>query len=85
MTAFYLPRNDSYFAVTKPDGTFEIPNLPAGVELEFRVWHEVTSGIKGDVQVNGSTEEWRKGRFTLTLDPDADKSLNVVLPASMFN
>ncbi len=25
-----LPRKDKYFAVTKPDGSFEIPNLAGG-------------------------------------------------------
>ena len=34
MRAYMLPRKDKYFAVTKPDGSFEIPNLPAGEEVE---------------------------------------------------
>ena len=40
MSAQMIVRDSPYFAVTKPDGTFEIANVPAGVPLEFRVWQE---------------------------------------------
>jgi hypothetical protein len=46
MTANMIARNNPYFAVTKPDGTFEIANVPAGVDLEFRVWHESLGQVK---------------------------------------
>jgi hypothetical protein len=29
-----------YFAITKDDGTYEIPNAPAGAELTVACWHE---------------------------------------------
>ncbi len=29
-----------YFAVTKPDGTFEIKNIPTGAEVIVMAWHE---------------------------------------------
>ena len=40
MTAFVLFRKNGYFAVTDEDGKFQIENLPAGVDLTFKVWHE---------------------------------------------
>ncbi len=46
MSANLIARNNPYFAVTKPDGTFEIANIPAGVDLEFRVWHESLGTVK---------------------------------------
>ena len=36
MIAYMLPRKNRYFAVTAPDGTFEIPNLPAGEKWRSR-------------------------------------------------
>jgi predicted small lipoprotein YifL len=74
MGAQMLIRKNGYFAVTAEDGSFEIPNLPAGVELEFRVWQEKTKFVQ-DVTVNGEATKWNKGRFVLTLDP-ADQSQN---------
>lgn len=39
MKAYHLPLDHPYGAVSASDGTFEIPNLPAG-KHSFRVWHE---------------------------------------------
>lgn len=80
MNAWIMVRDDSYLAISKEDGTFQIPNLPAGVELEFRVWQETFKYVQ-DVMVNGESQKWSKGRFRITLDPsDATKNqLEVVL------
>ncbi len=40
MTAYHLPLDHSFAAVSAADGTFEIKDLPAG-KHEFKVWHEV--------------------------------------------
>jgi hypothetical protein len=81
MNAWFIARPDPYFAVTKPDGTFEIPQLPAGVEITFRVWQERFPSINGPVNVNGGEAKWSKGKFTLKLEPNTDAELNVVLDA----
>ncbi len=39
MTAYHLPLDHSFAAVSAADGTFEIKDLPAG-KHEFKVWHE---------------------------------------------
>jgi hypothetical protein len=63
MKAFMIPRNDAYIAVTKADGSFEIPNLPAGEKVEFQVWHEKQSKL-------AAKPEWAQGRFTVTIPKD---------------
>jgi len=83
MKAYMITRKNSYFAVTKPDGSFEIPNLPAGVELEFRVWQERLNFVQ-DVTVNGSGEKWAKGRFKRTLTPGETTKLDVQLAGGLF-
>ena len=76
--------DNPYFAVTKADGSFEIANLPAGVELEFRVWQEKAKYLR-EVTVGGESQKWSKGRFSLTLEPDQAENLEVAIPAAAFN
>lgn len=84
MQAWFINRDNGYFAVTKPDGSFEIANLPAGVPIELRVWQEKLGAVS-NVTVNGESTTWSKGRLALTLEPDSELELNVVLDASLFN
>ena len=39
MTAYHLPLDHPFAAVSAADGTFEIKDLPSG-KHEFKVWHE---------------------------------------------
>ena len=84
MSAKMIVRNSPYFAVTKADGSFEIPNAPTGVELEFRVWQE-KAGYLQEVTVNGAPTKWPKGRLKLTLTPDQPQTMDVVVNASAFS
>lgn len=56
MAAYMLPVNHPWAVVTNPDGTFEIPNVPAG-EMEFVIWHEkldyIERAYKVSVPANG--------------------------------
>ena len=85
MQGWLMVNNNPYYAVTEPDGSFEIPYVPAGVPVEFRVWQE-RSGFLQNVTVNGSDklEKWSKGRFKLTLEPDTPHEMDVVVDASQF-
>lgn len=83
MRAWVMVCESPYFAVTAEDGSFEIKNLPAGVPLEFRVWQE-KSGFLQTVSVDGQSQKWSKGKFTLTLNPDEPKQLAVAIDASVF-
>jgi hypothetical protein len=81
MTAYMLQRKDGYFAVTDAQGKFEIPNVPAGEEIEFQVWHESGAAAgKGLVGTTPKTPEakWtNRGRITMTLQPDEKKEIEV--------
>ena len=66
MKAWLMVCDSPYFAVTNEDGVFEIPNLPAGVPLEFRVWQEKVTFLQ-NVSVDGQATKWSKGKFPLTL------------------
>jgi hypothetical protein len=83
MSARLLTRPNPYFAVTAPDGSFEIKNVPAGVELEFAVWQE-GAGFIGKASVNGKEEKWAKGRFKRTIAKDGTETLDAKLEAALF-
>jgi hypothetical protein len=71
MKAYMMPRKDTYVAVTKADGSFEIPNLPAGEPVEFQVWHERQSKL-------AAKPEWSQGRFTVTIPKDGAHDLGQI-------
>jgi hypothetical protein len=88
MLAYFLPRENGYVAVTAEDGTFEIPNLPAGEDLEFQVWHESAVGPgKSLVLTTPEAKELKwsnKGRFKIKLAEDEVKDVNLTVPAAAF-
>ena len=86
MLAYFLPRENGYYAVSGPDGSFEIANVPAGEELEIQVWHESGTGTRHAL-VLGTPEakqlKWsKKGRFKITLSEDEVKEMEITVPAS---
>ena len=85
MKSHMIFRKNGYFAVTGEDGSFEIPNLPAGVDLKFTVWHEASRFIPGTAVQTDSTvaKNWTKrGSFTVNLPPDAETELAVTVLSS---
>jgi len=83
MKAYAVFRKDGYVAVSAADGSFAIPDLPAGETIEFQVWHERSSGPNGAVGLEKPELKWTpKGRFQVTLEPDAVKDLGTLeIPA----
>ncbi len=83
MSAWMIFRDAPHFAVSKPDGSFSITNVPAGVDLKFRVWQERASSLTS-ANVNGQAQSWSKGEFTIKLEPGETRNLDVVLDAAAF-
>jgi hypothetical protein len=54
-----------YFAVTEPDGKFEIKNVPTGVELGVVAWHEATEFFYGGK--DGTKQKFNPGDNTVDL------------------
>jgi len=57
-TGWLFVHRNSFVAISGPDGSFTLPNLPPG-EWEFRVWHERQGFVK----------HWPKGLFKHTIRP----------------
>lgn len=47
MEAYIWAFDHPFAAVTKPDGTFEIKNVPLGVDLSVMAWHEIGTPAAG--------------------------------------
>ncbi|EAQ80219.1 hypothetical protein [Blastopirellula marina] len=86
MKAYILIRSNGYYAISGDDGSFEIANVPAGAPIQVRVWHETQPSGVSPTTVNGQPVSWRKGEFTMTLDPtdESKNELAVVVDASTF-
>jgi hypothetical protein len=84
MKAYAVFRKDGYVAVSAADGSFTIPDLPAGEPLEFQVWHERSIGPNGALGLEKPELKWTpKGRFQIRLDADEVRDLGTIeVPAN---
>jgi plastocyanin len=66
MKAYVIVRDDPYVAVSKPDGTFEIKNLPVG-DYEFQIRHD--SGYITKATLGSKSVEWKRGVAKFSIKP----------------
>ena len=82
MGAWIVARKDPYAAVTDADGNFTIKDLPAGIELEFRLWQESAGYLKNATFKGGKTG--RRGSFKITLKPGENNLGDIKVSSSIF-
>jgi plastocyanin len=82
MKGWIVVRDNPYAAVSGPDGSFEIADLPAE-ELELQFWHE-KAGYIGEMTIGGKKEKARRGRMKLDVKPGDNDLGEIVLDAGMF-
>jgi len=83
MSAFIMATPHPYIAVTDEKGEFEIKNVPAGVDLEFRIWQEQVKYVPS-ATLNDAPVTWPKGRMKVKFENDETREMNVVLDATKF-
>jgi hypothetical protein len=62
MDAFVWVFDHPYFAITKADGTFTIPRVPAGMEVQVMAWHESQGWL---FTKDGKTMTLKQGKNTV--------------------
>jgi hypothetical protein len=65
MKAYVFAFDHPYYAITKQDGTFTIPRVPADLELQVMAWHEAQGWL---FTKNGKTMKLTKGKNTLDFE-----------------
>ncbi len=71
-----------YMAASKPEGQFEIKNIPVG-KWTFQFWHE-KSGYLDKVTVAGKPEAWRRGRVDIEIHAGANDLGPIELAPTLF-
>lgn len=84
MRAYLLPHENGYVTTTGKDGTFEIANLPAGIDLKIQLWHEVLQKNFKDVEIDGKKGSLAGGVLPLKLANDEKKEIEIKIPAAAF-
>jgi hypothetical protein len=82
MGAWLVARKDPYAAVTDKDGTFTIKDLPAGKELEFRLWQESAGYLKNAAFKGGKADA--RGTFKLKIKPGNNDLGDIKVSGSVF-
>ncbi len=82
MGAWIVARKDPYAAVTDKDGNFTIKDLPAGKELEFRLWQESAGYLKNAKFKAGKTDT--RGTFKIKIKPGKNDLGDIKVPSSIF-
>ena len=80
MRAYIVVLEHPFAAVSDEDGVVEIKGLPAGEELNFRVFHE--AGRIDEVTVNGEQRSWERSRFGVEIKPGMNDLGTVVIRAA---
>ncbi len=57
-----------YFAITKADGTYTIPRVPADMEVQVMAWHEAQGWL---LTKDGQTMKLTRGKNTLDIEMSA--------------
>ncbi len=82
MGAYIVARKDPYAAVTDKDGNFTIKDLPAGKELEFRLWQE-SAGYLKNAKFKGGKADTR-GTFKYKIKPGENDMGDITVSSSIF-
>lgn len=84
MNAYVFILNHPYIGISGSDGVIKIEKLPAGVELDFKIWHESQNKSIEEVNLGGKAATWTKGTVKLTLKEGANDLGTLLLKPDRF-
>ncbi len=84
MSGYVIVANHPYVGISDATGKIKIEKLPAGVELDFKLWHESQDKSIEEVTFMGKKEKWTKSSFKLTLKEGANDFGNLLIKPERF-
>lgn len=84
MTAYVMVYDHPYTGISDENGKIVIKNLPAGIPLEFKIWHENQDKSIEEVTVGGKKESWKRGTVELTLKEGKNDLGDVAINVNRF-
>ena len=84
MKAWVFVTSHPYTGISDENGVLTISKLPAGVPLDFRIWHENQNKSIQELVVDGKKQTWSKGVTTLELKEGMNDLGKVEIDISRF-
>jgi hypothetical protein len=80
--AWLVVRDTPYVAVSAFDGTFTMPDLPVGIELEFYCWHAETGRLTNIAYSGGKLDD--RASLKQTIKPGGNDIGEIVVPEELL-
>ncbi len=84
MSGYVIVAAHPYVGISDAAGKIKIEKLPAGIELDFKLWHESQDKSIEDVSLSGKKEKWTKGSVKLTLKEGANDLGTLLIKPERF-
>jgi plastocyanin len=84
MKSYLYVLNHPYIGISDSNGLIKIEKLPAGVELDFKIWHESQDKSIEDLTLDGKKETWKKGGVKMTLKEGVNDFGTMLIKADRF-
>ena len=84
MNSYVIVYDHPYTAVSDADGKIVIKNLPAGIPIAFKIWHEEQDKSIEEVTLDGKKQSWKRGATELTLKEGSNNLGTLSIAANRF-
>ena len=84
MSGYVIVAGHPYVGISDAKGNIKIEKLPAGVPLNFKIWHESQDKSIEELSVGGKKETWKKGSVELTLKEGVNDLGTVLIKPDRF-
>ena len=84
MKGYIIVAGHPYVGISDAAGKIKIEKIPAGIELDFKIWHELQDKSIEEVVLDGKKEKWTKGSVKLTLKEGANDLGTLLIKYNRF-
>ena len=84
MSGYVIVASHPYVGISDASGRIRIEKLPAGMDLDFKLWHESQDKSIEEVSLSGKKEKWTKGSVKLTLKEGANDLGTLLIKPERF-